>query len=280
MNTVIQKSNNITLSSVAMYGSWLYHKPTRLLFDCGEGCGNTLRSRMFGIESCLISHFDSDHCLGLLSLIGLRAKTKGDREKDLSIYVPAGDPRWTAMRDYVNACWKKLPYRLRWFPIEPGFELQLGGTHLVKAFAMQHRRTMTLGYKVIEIRSRLKPEYKGQDIRALLASGVDKDTINEVYHQNTFAWCLDHYKLDEDAIKGCDLAILDSTFLRVEDRQELSHASLEEGIALCQRVGIKRAVFAHISTRYGIAYQQDVNNKLKELDFSAQLCFTDGLLEL
>lgn len=270
----------ITISSAAMYSSWGYHQPTRVLFDCGEGCSNYLRARMFGIESVVVSHMDSDHCLGLLSLIGLRAKTKGDREKDLSIYVPAGDPRWTAMRDYVNTCWPRLPYRLRWFAVDPGFELVLGN-HSIRAFAMQHRHTMTLGWKVIERRSHLKPEYRGQDIRALIAAGATKDTLNETYTATTFAWCLDHHTLDDADIAGASMAVMDCTFLRADDRQDPTHATLDESIATCRRAGVKHIVCAHVSVRYSLEHQREVADRLtKELDIPTSFCFTEGILEL
>jgi ribonuclease Z len=270
----------IIISSAAMYSTWCYHQPTRVLFDAGEGMTNYLRSRMFGIQNVMITHMDSDHCLGLLSLIGLRAKTKGDREKDLTIYVPSGDPRWTAMRDYVDACWSNLPYRLRWFPIDPGFELQLGSGHRIVAFQTQHRHTMSLGYKVVETRWRLKPEFRGQDIRALLASGVDKDMINESYTATTFAWCLDAFSFNPADIAGATLAVMDSTFIRDGDRIDNSHMTATEAIAVCREAGVKNIILAHLSTRYGPEHQREFAEQMKLLDIPTKVCFTDSILEL
>lgn len=270
----------ITLSSRAMYSSWCYHQPTDTLFDAGEGVGLYLLARIFGIKRICISHSDTDHVAALFTLIGLRAKTKGDTHKLLDIFYPADDHRFAAIRTYIATQWPRLPYKLTWYPVDPGFELQLGASHRIRAFAMKHRATTTLGWKVVEARSRLKPEYRGQDIRALIQSGVSKETLNEVYHRSTFAYCLDHITLDESELQDCDMAILDSTFLRAEDRTDPTHATLDECIALCRRVGIKHAVIAHISTRYGLEHQQEVADKLKTLDIATSFCFTDRILEL
>lgn len=272
----------LQISSRAMYASYAWHQPTDTLFDCGEGVSRDMLARIFGIRRVVFSHGHQDHLGGLASLIGLRAKTKGDTGKSLDVFYPADNRQFALIRDYIAASWPRLPYKLTWYPVEPGFEMQLSGGHRLKAFAMDHQpRGTTLGWKVIETRSRLKPEYKGQDIRALIAAGATKDTLNESYNAITFAYCLDACKVNPADIEGASIAILDSTFLRAEDREDPTHMTLDEAVSLARTAGVKHVVFAHVSTRYPLAYQREIADKLKKgLDIPHSFCFTDGVLDL
>lgn len=272
----------LQISSRAMYASYAWHQPTDTLFDCGEGVSRDLLARIFGIRRVCFSHGHQDHIGGLISLIGLRAKTKGDTGKSLDIFYPADNVQFALVREYVAKSWPRLPYKLTWYPVDPGFEIQLGGTHRLRAFPMNHQpRATTLGWKVIESRSRLKPEYRGQDIRALIAAGATKDTLNEVYHQNTLVYALDHITLDPTDIAGADCAIMDCTFLKEGDRNDNTHATLDESVALCRAAGVRHLICAHISTRYSLEHQREVADRLtKELDIPTSFCFTEGILEL
>ena len=272
------------LRSMAMYSSFCWHHPSRVLFDAGDGVAMHLHSRMFGVEYLLVGHGDSDHVNGIFSLIGLRAKTKGDTRKNLTIVHPSDDPRFDLIKGYIKAMWPRLPYKLTWLAADPGFELQLSGGHRLKAFSMKHRSTTTLGWRMIESRSRLKPEHRGKDIRALIAGGMTKDQLNEVYQQTTFVYALDSYDLNPADIAGADVCICDCTFLKDGDRTDMTHATLNESIAVCREAGVKTMVAAHISSRYGLEHQREVAARLSApdngLDMEVKFCFTDRVLDL
>ena len=53
--------DNLTGYSKAMYSTWFYYKPARLLFDAGEGVASALGNFIFGIERIFISHGHHDH---------------------------------------------------------------------------------------------------------------------------------------------------------------------------------------------------------------------------
>jgi ribonuclease Z len=272
----------ITLSSRAMYSSWCYHQPTDTLFDAGEGVGLNLLARIFGIRRICLSHSDTDHVAALFTLIGLRAKTKGDTHKSLDIFYPADDRRFVDIRAYIETAWPKLPYKLTWYPVDPGFQIQLGASHRLVAFYMKHRASTTLGWKVIETRSRLKPEFRGQDIRALIQGGAIKDDLMEVYYQNAFAYCLDAFQLDPADIAGADLAIMDSTFIKAEDRNDNTHMTMEEGLILCRDAGVKHMIAAHLSTRYCDRQIDEAAEALRQRYAlpTFQVCHPSTLLEL
>lgn len=273
----------IELYSCAMYSSWCYHQPTRTLFDAGEGIALHLKARIFGIERIMLSHGHSDHINSLFSIIGLRAKTKGDTEKPLEIYYPADNYQFNMVRNYITASWSSLPYELKWIPIEPGFELRLDGAHSLRAFAMNHQRATTLGYKVVEKRLRLKPEFRGQDIPVLLKSGAVKKTeLNDSYTANTFAYCLDHFNMNVEDILDCNMAIMDCTFLQDGDRDDKSHAMIQESIDVCAAARVKHMIAAHISVRYSHGFNFDkMWERLKiPVDMQVTLCDNTRVLEL
>ena len=285
----------ITLSSRAMFSTWLWHQSTQTLFDCGESVSLNLLTRIFGISRVCISHFHGDHIGGLITLIGLRAKLSGDTGRPLDVYGPVDNAQFKLIREYVAASWPRLPYELRWHPIAPGFTLQLDKSHRIEAFEMKHQKNATtLGYRVVEERRRLKAEYRekiesgqlggGKEVGVFLAGLRAKgEVVDEVFHANTFCYCCDHFQLDPSNIAGADTCIMDTTFLDVSDRDpiDIAHASLEESVRLCKSVGVKRVVAAHQSIRNKmsdvVARAEELS---KELDIEIVVCHPDRILEL
>lgn len=253
---------NISIFSKALYSSWCYLPSHKLVFDCGEGCATNIGNKLADIETLWITHSHGDHVLGLPSFIGCRNAGQGisrnadtqDHNKPLKIYYPADN---TAMEDMIKFLEARylgwLRYDLQFVPIEAGFELDLGNKHFVRAFDMQHQKgKTTLGYVIHEQRTHLKPEFKGQNIAALLKSGtVNRDQINETYRANLFAYCLDAYKIDDcTQLTDCAAAVMDCTFIKAEDRTDTTHFTLDEARKVCQGNGVKRMFAAHMSGRY------------------------------
>ena len=261
---------NITMASKALYSSWCYADTYKTLFDCGEGCATALTNRLPGIENLFLGHSHGDHTLGLPSLVGCRnaaqgtsrnAETMAEHNKPLTIYYPEGNDLFD---DLFAFCGKRydhwLRYKLETLAIGPGFELQLGKNLFVKAIEMRHQKSaVTLGYVIYENRTRLKPEFVGQNIPALLKGGLDRTTLNETYRANLFAYCLDAYAIvNPQEIAGCANVVMDCTFLNKEDRTDMTHFTLDEALALCKDVGVKHVIGAHISPRYD--YNDFVSN--------------------
>ena len=260
MNTA---SLNVTVASKGLYSSWCYHKPYQTLFDCGEGCATALGNALPGIERAFIGHSHGDHTLGLPSVIGCRnaaqgtsrnEKTMEEHNKSLTIYYPKDNIG--AIDDLFYFCQKRyghwLRYKLEIVPIDVGFELSIGKNLYVKAIDMRHQKNATtLGYVIYENRTRLKEEFRGMDIPTLLKSGVDRTTINETYRANLFAYCLDSYDIvNPKEIENCANVVMDCTFLKKEDRTDMTHFTLDEAVGICKSVGVKHMFAAHLSPRY------------------------------
>lgn len=251
--------NNIEMFSKALYSSWCYDSTRQILFDCGEGCATALGNRLAGINSIYIGHTHGDHVLGLPSVIGCRNSGRGisrnedtqNHNKPLIVYYPH-DNRVDDLISFIDARnGNYLRYKLEFVPIGDGVEIPLGNNQFVRAFEMMHqKKKSTLGYVIYEKRRRLKKEFVGQNIPALLKSGVDKDSINETYRANLFGYCLDAFKIDGEQLKDCDNVIMDCTFISEKDRTDDTHYSLEEARKFCTGLNIKNMFAAHLSGRY------------------------------
>jgi ribonuclease Z len=257
--------NHIRLFSKGLYSSWCYHQPHQTLFDCGEGCATALNNALPGLEHLFFTHDHGDHTLGLPSLIGCRnaaqgtsrnAETMDKHNKPLTIYVPADNKLFAGLFDFCEhryADW--LRYKISFVPITSGFELQVGLKTYIKAIEMRHQKNQsTLGYVIYENRTRLKKEFLGQDIKALVKQGMKREDLNEVYRANLFAYLLDAYEIvDAKEVTDCASVVIDCTFLKKEDRTDMTHFTLDEATTFCQSVGVKHMYSAHLSPRYDYA---------------------------
>ena len=257
-----------SIFSKALYSSWCYLPARKLIFDCGEGCATHIGNKLADVENIFLTHTHGDHTLGLPSVIGCRNAGRGisrneetmDHNKPLRIYYPADNNMGDMIKFLEGRYLSWLRYDLQFIPIEAGYDHALGNKTFVRAFNMAHQNgKSTLGYVIYENRTRLKAEYKGQNIPALFKQGILRDQINESYRANIFAYCLDAYKInDPDQIKDCDAAIMDCTFINEADRTDPTHFTLEEARKVCMGNGIKNMYAAHMSGRY------DFNEVVKE----------------
>jgi ribonuclease Z len=232
-----------------LYTSWFYHAPTRSLFDCGEGCSSFLGNKVFAVENIFISHGHLDHVSGLPSFLGIRQKGRGDHEKPLTVFYPRGCREVENLRKYWESLWyTPLTYSLNWVEVEPDTSLPNG----VVSFQTQHCRSLSLGYKVIEARKRLKPHYVGRDIGAMIrANAVDRNDLMEDYTASRFVYSLDsNSNLDPKHLQGAEEWIADTTFLNRADRDSNSHATIGEMVSLAIEAKVKRIYCAHFSPRY------------------------------
>lgn len=251
-NTIIE------IQSKAMYSSWCYHIPTRTLFDCGEGFATYQGNHIFGVERVFISHGHGDHILGLPSLIWSRNSARGDKNKPLTIYYPVGDVLVESIKNFIVNQYSirgGLNFELLWVEVESDISINIPGTNgliQIETFTTYHQHgILSLGYRIVETRNRLRPEYIGQDIPKLLKSGiVSKAYIMEAYKAIIFAYALDAYKINGEDIKDAEYVVMDCTFINHKDRRGDKHYTIQESYDLCDKYNVKYMIAAHFSGRY------------------------------
>lgn len=269
-----------TLFSRGLYSSWCHVPHYNLLFDCGEGCATAIGNDISNITKIFIGHGHGDHTLGLFSLIGCRNTSRGtsknpetrDHNKPLEIFYPYGSEGIADIIDFVtkrNAGW--LRYDLKWTPLRIGDTVKIGHNTFIRAFEMLHQRNgLSLGYVIYEKRNRLKPEFRGRDIPALLKSGsVNRDHLNEFYDVNLFAYCLDAYEIPTGhEIHGCPHVVMDCTFINPKDRTNMTHFTLIEALLFCHNNSITNMYAAHVSPRYdGRVIETSFNSEVTKVHY-------------
>lgn len=243
--------------SKGLYSTWLYYAPDRLAFDAGEGLSSILGNKCFAIQHVFLSHGHADHIAGLIGLINIRNSGMGDTEKPLTIYYPKDNWRVLELIAYIARTTSRLSYELTWVPLEPGdrvsvFEGQ--NPRYVEAFETQHTRgERSLGYNVVEVRRRLKDEYRDlpqEEIQRLVRER-GREAITTTYPAKLFSYGGDSAPLDPKRVEGTETLFHEATFLNPEDRESKTHSTLDEALEVARRAGVKRELFVfHISSRY------------------------------
>lgn len=255
---------NICGYSRAKYSTWFYYRPDHILFDVGEGISLALRNMIYGINYIFISHNHGDHIGGLPGFIKSRASSMGDTTKPLTIYYPKGDLHITKFKEYLHSSTMKLPYKLTWVGIEPGERIQLHPNRFVEAFASDHCGVLSLGYKIVETRKRLQAKYRNLPQKELvsLIKEHGREAIHEVYEKNLLVYSGDTMPLAKEIVQDAEVLLHDATFVEENDREEKTHATIDEVVRLAIDANVSCLALFHFSSRYS---HQQVKQKIQEL---------------
>ncbi|MFQ5794834.1 MAG: MBL fold metallo-hydrolase [Candidatus Bipolaricaulia bacterium] len=267
--------------SKALYATWIYYSPDRLLFDAGESVSSILGNKSFAIQRVFLSHGHTDHVAGILGLINIRNSGMGDTEKPLYVYYPRGNYHILELINYIKQTNRHLRYRLEWIPLEAGDRVEIfdkgQNRRTVEIFETVHTHNeISLGYTVLEERTRLKADYQDlaqDEIMRLIREGK-RDEITEVYEQRLLSYGGDSAPIDPKKITGTEILCHDTTFLNEEDRKEYKHATLDEAIEVAREAGVKRELLCiHISSRYrnDIKKTSEMIAQKYDLDFEVTL---------
>lgn len=239
--------------SRGMYSNWLWHRPLQLLIDAGEGLQLALGSSVYAPSLLAVTHGHSDHVLGLPGLLAARRFGKGAQDKPLTIVYPDGSRGMRGVRALVDTAYAGVAFPVSWTPIGAGAILPLGKNRQLEAFAVEHTVAEPgLGYRVVEVRHRLKPEFASWPRPALeeRARSGGRDQLVEPTRHIVFAHSGDAMPIDPDAVRGADLLVHDATFLQAADRREPIHATTVEALEVARDAGVRILVLYHLSIRY------------------------------
>jgi len=247
----------LMIYSKALFSTWIYYSPDRLLFDAGEGISSYMGNKIFAIKKIFLTHGHADHIAGLWGIINSRNNAMGDREKRLEIYFPKGS---NAIREYSNFIKKvnsELKYELEFFPIGVGERILVKDNGNTKRFVVtfQVRHTLSepaFGYNIIEERRKLRKEFlclPKEKIIALM-NKMGRDHLTYTYEKKILTISGDTMALSPEVVEGTDFLVHECTFLSKKDRKGEIHASLEEVLELIEKTRVKNVVLYHISSRY------------------------------
>jgi ribonuclease Z len=236
-----------------MYSNWLWHRPLHLVVDAGEGLQLALGQSVYAPNVVAITHGHSDHVLGLPGFIGARRFGKGAQEKALTVLHPSQSRGVQAVRDLLAHAYPGLDFPITWQAMASGDDWPLGKGRVIQAFAVRHTTgEPSLGYRVVEARRRLRPEFAElaqAEIEARARTG-EREQMTEAFSHIVFAHSGDAMAVGADEVRGADLLVHDATFLNEADRREPIHATTTEAFALAREAGVRCLVLQHLSIRY------------------------------
>jgi len=266
----------LMIYSKALFSTWIYYSPDRVLFDAGEGISTYMGNKIFAIKRIFLTHGHADHIAGLWGIINSRNNAMGDREKRLEIYFPEGS---NAIREYISFIKKvnsELKYKLEFFPINADQKVLIkdsGNTkRYVVPFQVKHTSSEpAFGYNIIEERRKLKKEYLGLSKEKIidLVNRFGKDYLTYTYDKKILTISGDTMAIDPRIAEGTDLLLHECTFLNKKDRKGEIHASIEEVLELIEESRVKNVVLYHISSRYESIVDKiirKVTTRFKELN--------------
>jgi ribonuclease Z len=232
---------------------WLYVKSAGLLVDAGDGCATRLGSLVGAPHVIAITHGHGDHTHGLPAILAARQSRSLIQGGPVTVVYPEGCPGTEAVRAMLEAGWPGGMDRVTWRPIQAGVRVPIGRQKELLAFEVVHSRRMpSLGYAVLERRQRLNDHGRSlpkSEVQRIMALGEGSHLV-ESHDHALLVHGGDSQALDTPWARGADVLIHDCTFLSSDDRDDHTHAALDEVVEVALALEVKRLVLHHLSVRY------------------------------
>ncbi|PBC63809.1 ribonuclease Z [Streptomyces sp. Tue6028] len=234
-----------------------------LLFDPGEGTQRQmLRAGVAAhdLHRICVTHFHGDHSLGLAGVI---QRINLDRvPHEVTAHYPASGQRFFDRLRHATAYRETVA--LTEVPVDDDGVLAATPSYTLEARRLSHP-VESFGYRLVEPDGRrILPErlaehgIRGPDVGRIQRDGalrgVTLDDVSEVRRGQRFAFVMDT-RLCEGVgalAEGCDLLVIESTFLDEDERLAEDHGHLTAGQAarVARDAGVRHLVLTHFSQRY------------------------------
>lgn len=281
--------NQLMGYSRALFSTWVYHKTLNILFDAGEGVSTNLLNRVFGIRRIFLSHGHADHIAGLTNLINIRNLGAGDQTADLKIYYPQDNKLVEFIKEYLDKTQKNLTFNLEWIPLKANQTIELTDQKsriFVKTFKTNHSpRQLSLGYNVVEIRRKLKPELANLSQKEInkIVWTQGKDAVADDYERTIFSYCGDSTPIDPAEVFESKYLCHEATYLKSEDDERgfKQHSILADVFRNAKKARVSTLLLMHISLRYTLEeFYQGIAKAARdeEIDFVILLLYNDRLI--
>ncbi|MEU0812002.1 ribonuclease Z [Streptomyces sp. NPDC005970] len=267
-----------------------------LLFDPGEGTQRQmLRAGVAAhdIDRICVTHFHGDHSLGLAGVI---QRINLDRvPHPVTAHYPASGQCFFERLRYATAYRETVPLAEAPISGEGGVLARTAG-YTLEARRLSHP-VESYGYRLTEPDGRrMLPErlaahgIRGPEVGRLQQEGalereghtVTLEEVSEVRRGQRFAFVMDT-RLCEGAhalAQGCDLLVIESTFLDEDEPLAVEHGHLTAGQAarLAAEAGVRHLVLTHFSQRYGDP--TDFERQARAAGFAGELTVAQDLMSV
>ncbi|WP_406416244.1 ribonuclease Z [Streptomyces sp. NBC_01614] len=233
------------------------------LFDPGEGTQRQmLRAGVAAhdLNRICITHFHGDHSLGLAGVIQRINLDKVPHP--VTAHYPRSGQRFFDRLRYATAYRETVD--IAEAPISEDGVIAATGGHTLEAARLSHP-VESYGYRLVEPDGRrMLPErlalhgIQGPDVgriqREGVLDGVSLDDVSEVRRGQRFAFVMDTRLCDGvySLADGCDMLVIESTFLDEDEHLAVEHGHLTAGQAarVALDCGVRHLVLTHFSQRY------------------------------
>ncbi|MFF7684805.1 ribonuclease Z [Streptomyces syringium] len=235
-----------------------------LLFDPGEGTQRQmLRAGVAAhdLNRLCVTHFHGDHSLGLAGVI--QRINLDQVPHPVTAHYPASGQRFFDRLRYATAYRETV--KLSQEPVSgPGGVLAAAPSYTLDARRLSHP-VESYGYRLVEPDGRrmlpallAERGISGPDVGRLqregVVGGVTLDEVSEVRPGQRFAFVMDTRLCDGvyELAEGCDLLVIESTFLDEDEGLAVEHGHLTAGQAarVATESGVRHLVLTHFSQRY------------------------------
>ncbi|OIJ64717.1 ribonuclease Z [Streptomyces mangrovisoli] len=233
------------------------------LFDPGEGTQRQmLRAGVAAhdIDRICVTHFHGDHSLGLAGVI--QRINLDQVPHEVTAHYPASGQRFFDRLRYATAYRETVG--ITEAPVARDGVLARTTSYTLEAFRLSHP-VESYGYRITEPDGRrMLPEklaahgITGPDVGRIQRDGVldgtSLDDVSEVRRGQRFAFVMDTRLCPgvQALAEGCDLLVIESTFLDEDARLAAEHGHLTAGQAArtATDAGVRHLVLTHFSQRY------------------------------
>ncbi|WP_328427717.1 ribonuclease Z [Streptomyces sp. NBC_00443] len=262
-----------------------------ILFDPGEGTQRQmLRAKVAAhdLNRICITHFHGDHSLGLAGVIQRINLDKVPHP--VTAHYPRSGQRFFDRLRYATAYRETVD--IAEAPISEDGVIAATGGHNLETARLSHP-VESYGYRLVEPDGRrMLPErlaahgIKGPDVgriqREGVLDGVSLDDVSEVRRGQRFAFVMDTRLCDGvySLADGCDMLVIESTFLDEDEQLAVEHGHLTAGQAarVALDCGVRHLVLTHFSQRY--SEPDEFERQARAAGFEGELTVAHDLLRV
>ncbi|MFE5624450.1 ribonuclease Z [Streptomyces virginiae] len=234
-----------------------------ILFDPGEGTQRQmLRAGVAAhdINRICVTHFHGDHSLGLAGVI--QRINLDQVPHPVAAHYPASGQKFFDRLRYATAYRETVPILEE--PVSADGPVAQGASYLLETRRLSHP-VESFGYRITEPDGRrMVPEQlarhgiKGPDVGRIQREGrlgeVTLEDVSEPRPGQRFAFVMDTRLCPgvDELAEGCDMLVIESTFLDEDERLATDHGHLTAGQAarVARDAGVRHLVLTHFSQRY------------------------------
>ncbi|MFE3325059.1 ribonuclease Z [Streptomyces sp. NPDC059176] len=262
-----------------------------ILFDPGEGTQRQmLRAGVAAhdVNRICVTHFHGDHSLGLAGVI--QRINLDHVPHPVTAHYPASGERFFERLRYATAYRESVS--LNQAPIAAAGVLATTASYTLEARRLSHP-VESFGYRLTEPDGRrMLPErlaargIRGPDVgriqREGSLGGVALEEVSEARRGQRFAFVMDTRLCDGayELADGCDMLVIESTFLDEDHLLAADHGHLTAGQAarVARDAGVRHLVLTHFSQRY--SEPEEFERQARAAGFDGELSVAQDLVRV